>query len=203
VVLLTAAGCGPRTVDYQSIWTKTSTTTPTSTEPPVPLSKYLESIGVAGEQLAPDAPADLTVSIPTPAGWEKIERPDVAPATKLIGKHGKYPTAMLMVFKLHGDFTAADVVAHGNADAELSANFHRLDASTANFHGFPSSMIQGSYDSHGTRLHGFNRVVIATGSAPENQRYLVQLTITCLAGQATAESADIETIRAGFTIAAK
>ncbi|MBV9350800.1 MAG: LpqN/LpqT family lipoprotein, partial [Mycobacterium sp.] len=51
--------------------------------------------------------------------------------------------------------------------------------------------------------HGFNRIVIATGSPPANQRYLVQLTVTSLAEQAVAESADIEAIIAGFTVAAK
>jgi hypothetical protein len=200
LVLLTA-GCGPKTPDYQSIWSSTSAAS-TSTAAPVPLSRYLESIGVAGEQVAPHTLPDLTVSIPTPPGWEKIERADITPATELIAKHGKYPTAMLMVFALRGNFDAADVVAHGNADAELSANFQRLDASTADFDGFPSSMIQGSYDSGGVRLHGFNRIVVATGSPPAGRRYLVQLTVTSLAEQAVAEAGDIEAIIAGFTVAA-
>ena len=64
-------------------------------------------------------------------------------------------------------------------------------------------MIQGSYDMKGTRLHGFNRIVVATGSPPANQRYLVQLTVTSLAEQAVAESGDIEAIIGGFTVAPK
>ena len=198
------AGCSTAAPDYQSVWrTSQRSTTTTTTARPVPLSQYLESIGVAGEQVAPDTLTDLTVSIPTPPGWQKVEKPDITPATQLIAKDGKYPTAMLMVFKLRGDFNAADVVKHGNADAELSKNFKRLDESTADFHGFPSSMIQGSYDMGGARLHGFNRIVIPTGSPPANQRYLVQLTITSLAEQAVADSDDIETVIAGFTVAAK
>ena len=55
-------------------------------------------------------------------------------------------------------------------------------------------MIEGSYDLDGTRLHSFNRIVIATGSPPTHQRYLVQLTITSLADQAVAQSSDIEAI---------
>ncbi len=201
-----SAGCKTQAPDYQSIWTTTqrsTTTTTTTTGRPVPLSKYLESIGVAGDQVAPDTLTDLTVSIPTPRGWEKVQKPDLAPATELIAKDGKYPTAMLMVFKLRGDFDAADVVKHGNVDAELSNNFKRLDESTANFNGFPSAMIQGSYELGGTRLHGYNRIVIPTGSPPASQRYLVQLTITSLAEQAVADSDDIEAIIAGFTVAAK
>jgi len=198
------AGCGSQTPDFQSIWTTSTTTTTTTTgDPPVPLSQYLTSIGVAGEQVAPDAVSDLAVSIPTPPGWQKVEKPDITPATELIAKGGKYPTAMLMVFKLRGDFDPADVVKHGNADAELAKDFRRLDESTADFHGFPSAMIQGSYDLNGTRLHGFNRIVLPTGSSPANQRYLVQLTITSLANQAVPESSDIEAIIAGFTVAAK
>jgi probable lipoprotein LpqN len=198
-------GCGPKAPDYQSILTTTTTTTatPTSTEPPVPFSQYLESLGVSGEQVAPDTLTDLTVSIPTPPGWHTVERPNITPTTELIAKHDSYPTAMLMVFKLTGDFDAAEVIKHGYADAQLSQNFKQLDASTANFHGFPSAVIQGDYDVKGTRLRGFNRIVIATGSPPTRQRYLVQLTITSLANQAVPEAADVEAIIAGFTVAAK
>jgi probable lipoprotein LpqN len=200
-------GCGPKAPDYQSMWTSANTmtttaTAPTSTEPPVPFSQYLESLGVSGEQVAPDTLTDLTVSIPTPPGWEKVDKPNVTPTTELIAKHGTYPTAMLMVFTLTGDFDAADVVKHGYADAQLAQNFTQLDASTANFHGFPSAVIQGDYDLKGTRLRGFNRIVIATGSPPTHQRYLVQLTITSLANQAVPEAADVEAIITGFTVAA-
>ena len=92
---------------------------------------------------------------------------------------------------------------HGNADAQLLQNFTQLDASNADFNGFPSSMIQGSYDAEGTRLHSYNRMVIATGSPPARQRYMVQLTITGLANEAVAQSNDIEAIMRGFVVAAK
>ncbi len=121
----------------------------------------------------------------------------------MISKGGKYPTARLVVFKLRGDFDPAQVIKHGNDDAQLFENFKQLDASTADYNGFPSSMIQGSYDLDGTRLHSWNRIVIATGSPPANQRYLVQLTITGLANQAVAQSSDIEAIIRGFVVAAK
>ncbi len=198
------AGCRTDAPNYQAIWTTSERPTTTSTVArPVPLSQYLESIGVAGDQVATDTLTDLTVSIPTPPGWERVQKPDITPATELIAKDGKYPTAMLMVFKLRGDFDAADVVRHGNVDAQLAKNFKQLDESTANFHGFPSSMIQGSYNAGNQRLHGFNRIVIPTGSPPANQRYLVQLSINSLAEQAVTDSDAIEAIIAGFTVAAK
>ena len=195
-------GCGPKTPDYQSIWTRT-TTTPTTTEAPVPFAQYLKDSGVSGEPVAPDKLTDLTVSIPTPPGWEKVDKPNIAPTTETIAKAGKLPTAMLMVFKLDGDFDAADLVKHGNADATLAENFRLLDQSGANFHGFPSSMIEGSYDLNGQRLHTYNRIVIPTGSAPDRQRYLVQLAVTSLAEQAAPDAADIQAIIHGFTVAAK
>ncbi|CDO90549.1 LpqT protein [Mycobacterium triplex] len=65
-------------------------------------------------------------------------------------------------------------------------------------------MIQGSYNGdNGTRLHSWNRIVLPTGSPPARQRYFVQLTITGLADQAAAQSADVDMIIHGFVVAAK
>lgn len=206
VVALAVAGCAPKAPDYQSVLTRgpTSSTTAATTAKPVPLSKYLQDSGVSGQQVAPGALTDLNVSIPTPPGWAAFNDPKkIAPETVMISKGGKYPTARLVVFALHGNFDPGQVVKHGNDDAQLFADFKQLDASTDDYNGFPSSMIQGSYDLDGTRLHSWNRIVIATGSPPARQRYLVQLTITSLAGQAAAQAPDIEAIIHGFVVAAK
>jgi hypothetical protein len=198
------AACAPKAPDYSSILgTSSATTTTTTTTKPVPLSQYLESIGVTGQQVAPSTLTDLTVSIPTPPGWAPFTSPNIRPETVMISKGGTYPTARLVVFKLRGDFDPAQVIKHGNDDAQLFQNFKQLDTSTAPFNGFPSSMLQGSYDLDSTRLHSWNRIVIPTGSPPANQRYLVQLTITSLADQAAAQSTDIEAIIRGFVVAAK
>jgi hypothetical protein len=153
--------------------------------------------------VAPDKLTDLTVSIPTPPGWAKVEKPNIPPTTTIIGKGDGFPTATLMVFKLNGEIDAAEIVRHGNADATLSENFKLLDQSGADFHGFPSSMIEGSYDLKGQRFHTYNRIVVATGSAPAHQRYLVQLSVTSLAQQAAPDAADIQAVIHGFTVAAK
>ena len=196
-------GCGSKTPDYQSIWATSATTTPQTTAAPVPFSQYLKDNGVSGEPVAPDKLTDLRVSIPTPPGWEKPDKPNIAPTTEMIAKGGSYPTAMLIVFKLDGAVDAADLVKHGNADATLADNFKLLNQSTSNFHGFPSSMIEGSYDLDGQRLHTYNRIVVPTGSGPDRQRYLVQLAVTSLAEQAAPDAADIQAIIHGFTVAAK
>ena len=200
-----AAGCAPKPPDYQSILSTTSAATTTKpAEKPVPLSQYLQSIGVTGEPVAPGSLPDLTVSIPTPPGWSPFTSPNISPQTLIISQGGKFPTARLVVFKLNGDFDPAQVIKHGNDDAQLFENFKQLDASGAPYNGFPSSMIQGSYDLEGgMRLHSWNRIVIATGSPPAHQRYLVQLTITGFANQAAAQSSDIDKIIHGFVVAAK
>ena len=208
VVALTAAAvsCGTKEPDYQSIWAKTpvaSTISTTPTGKAVPLARYLQDLGVTGQQVAPGNLSDLTVSMPTPPGWTQANNPHIKPETVMISKGGKFPTARLVVFKLYGDFDPAAVIKHGNDDAQLFENFTQLDASTADFNGFPSSEIQASYDLDGTRLHSWNRVVIPTALAPPHQRYLVQLTVTSRADQAVAQAAGIEAIIRGFVVAAK
>jgi hypothetical protein len=147
LVGIAAAGCGEKQADYTSVLTTTTTTTTTtSTEKPVAIGEYLESVGVTGEPVAADKLTDLTVAMPQPPGWAPYQSTDFAPGTRVIAKGSTYPTAMLMVFKLHGDFDVAQAIQHGDADAERSLNFKRLNASDENFRGFPSSMIEGSYD---------------------------------------------------------
>ena len=138
--VLPAVACETKAPDYQSILTRSSTTSAaaTTTQKPVPLSQYLQSIGVNGQQVATGSLPDLTVSIPTPPGWSPFSSPNIAKETVIISKGGKYPTARLVVFKLSGDFDPAQVIKHGNDDAQLFEDFTQLDASTANYNGFPS-----------------------------------------------------------------
>jgi Probable lipoprotein LpqN len=209
LVAATVSGCGPAAPDYQSLWSTaaapTSTTTPT-TGPPVPLSQYLETVGVNGRPVAPDRLTDLTVTMPMPAGWHPYTNPNLATGTRTIAKGDTYPTAMLLVFELSGDFDVAEALKHADADAELSQNFKKLNGSSDNFRGFPSSMIEGSYDLNGRRMHSYNRIVIATGKPPSpdapGQKYLIQFTVTGFADQAQAEGPDVEAIIKGFTVAA-
>jgi hypothetical protein len=169
----------------------------------VPISQFLEDAGVTGEPVAPQKLTDLTVTLPQPKGWTAYNNPNFAPGTQTIAKNDTYPTAMVMVFKLTGNFDPNQAIQHGYADAELSQNFKRLNASTDNWHGFPSAMIEGSYDLNGARMHSYNRIVIATGSPPANQRYLIQFTVTGYAEKAAAEAPDIEAVIKGFNVAKK
>lgn len=217
VVLVIAAtsACGPKVPDYQAIWSTTPTAAPTSDAAAerVTLAQYLESVGVTGEPVAPEKLPDLTVTMPQPPGWQPYVNTNLEPGTRMIAKGDTYPTAMLMVFRLTGDFDVKEALAHADDDAELAENFKRLNASGDNFRGFPSSMIEGSYDLNGSRMQTYNRVVVATGAAqksagpgqppPPAQRYLVQFTVTAYADKAAEEAPDIEKIISGFTVAPK
>jgi hypothetical protein len=202
LVVLAATGCGAETPDYHSVWsTSSATPTPTTTGAPVPLAKFLEDAGVNGEPVAPDKLTDLTVTMPRPKGWQQYSNPNFAPGTQVIAKRDTYPTAMLVVVRLNGPFDVNEAIKHGYVDAELSQNFKRLNASTDNWHGFPSSMIEGSYDLNGRRMHSYNRIVIPTGAPPANYRYLVQFTVTGYAEKAAEEAPDIEAVIKGFNVA--
>ncbi|MFG1930810.1 LpqN/LpqT family lipoprotein [Mycobacterium sp. NPDC048908] len=205
LVVAAASGCGAEKVDYQSVWsTSSSTTTPSATaSAPVPIAQYLEDAGVTGEPVAPQQLTDLTVTMPAPKGWQQYNNPNMAPGTQMIAKGDTYPTATLIVFKLKGDFDVNEAIKHGYVDAELSQNFRRLNASTDNWHGFPSAMIEGSYDLNGARMHSYNRIVIPTGAPPANQRYLVQFTVTGYAEKAAEQAPDIEAVIEGFDVKAK
>jgi hypothetical protein len=202
---LGAAGCSTKAPDYQSVWSTSSKTTTTAdaANRPVPIGLYLQQQGVNGIPMTPDTLTELTVSIPQPPGWTVVKDPNQQTAFELLRKTGTAaypPTASLFVFKLIGNFDTAEAIKHGYVDAELSENFNRLDESMDNFRGFPSSMIEGSYSLKDQRLHTYNRVVIPTGPAPTNQRYLVQFTVTTAADQAQSLGPDVEAIIKGFTV---
>jgi hypothetical protein len=203
-VLLAATACGAKAPDYQSIWSTSVTTSApatASTEPPVPFSDYLERLGVRGEPIATDKLTEITVTMPSPKGWQRYTDPSTAPGTIVIARNNTYPTATLVTFKLHGDFDVADAIKHANADATMSQNFTKLGESFTDFDGFPSAMVEGSYDNaKGERLHTYNRIVIPVTPAPGFQRYLVQLTVTSKADQAVADADDIQAIIDGFKV---
>lgn len=204
LLALATSACGAETPDYQALWSTTSSAPPSSTAPteaPVPMAQFLEQAGVTGRTVAPEKLPDLTVTIPTPPGWKPYPGTQFEPGTRVIAKGDTYPIAMLTVLELNGQFDTAEAIKHGDADARLSENFEELNASQENWRGLPSSMIEGTYDLNGQRMQSYNRIVIATGAPPANQRYLVQLTVTSFANEAEKYGKDIEAILSGFTVA--
>ncbi len=205
-VLSGTAACSKSTPDYSSLVTTSSSPTEESaaaSTTPVPIAEYLTSVGVTGQQVPLDKLTDITVTLPAPPGWTKYSNPNFSPGTVAIAKNNTYPTAMVMVFKLDGNFDVAEALKHASADAELSQNFTKLNFSDKDFMGFPSSMIEGTYDLKGVRLHAYNRVVIPVTPAPAFQRYLVQFTVTTRAEQAGPQGAEVEGVIKGFTVTVK
>ena len=201
---LTTAGCGTKTADYSTIWTSSTTSTATTvTTSPTPIAQYLSGVGVTGQQVPLDSLTDLTVTLPRPPGWTEYTNPNFSPGTEAIAKNNTYPTALVMAFKLDGNFDVAEALTHADDDAEMTKNFKRLNDSDADFNGFPSAMIEGSYELEGARLHTFNRIVIPVTPAPAFQRYLVQFTVTTLANEAAAAAPEVLQVIKGFNVAVK
>jgi len=199
----TVTACGAKTADYTTLLpsSPTSTATSTSAATPTPIAQYLSGVGVTGAQVPLDKLNDLTVTLPRPPGWTKYANPNFSPGTEAIAKNNTYPTAMVMVFKLSGNFDLPAAMKHANDDALLAQSFTKLNSSEEDFNGFPSSMIEGSYDHLGTRLHTYNRVVVPVTATFD--RYLVQFTVTTLADQAAASAPDVEKVIAGFSVSVK
>ena len=87
---------------------------------------------MSGEPIPPDKLTDLTVSIPTPPGWQTVNKPN-SPHHGVDRQGRRLSNAMLIVFKLGGDFDAAELAKHGNDDARLAQNFKQLESSDADF----------------------------------------------------------------------
>ena len=201
---LVLAACGPKVPDYQAIWsTKPSAPAAADTSGLIPFPSYLEKIKVGTEQVVPSSLTDLKVNLPRPQGWTEYKNLNYSPGTVTIADHDSYPMAMLMVFRMSGDFNVDEAIKHADADAMLSQNFKKLDGSTDKFGGFPSSMIEGSYDLNGQRMQSYNRIVIATPNPPKpGIHYLIQLTVTAYAEKAKEQAGEIESIIKGFSVSA-
>jgi hypothetical protein len=206
-LLVLVAGCATKPPDYQSVWSSPPPPTTTTQPPqPVPIAAYLQQQNVSAAPMTPTTLTDLTVSMPTPPGWTVVNDPDQQGTYQVVRKTDVAPyspTATLIVFKLTGNFDVAEAIKHGYADAQLSDGFRQLNASMDNFKGFPSAMIEGSYNVNDERLHTYNRIVIPTGPPPANQRYLVQFNVTTAANQAEPLAKDVAQLISGFTVAPK
>ena len=207
VVAAILTACGAKNADYTTLLPSSPTSSSDSSKPasasasPTPIAQHLNSVGVTGAQVPLDTLTALTVTLPRPPGWTTYSNPNFSPGTEAIAKNNTYPTAIVMVFKLDGNFDVPAAMKHANDDAHLATGFTELNSSEQDFMGFPSSMIEGSYEHLGTRLHTYNRVVIPV--TPKFDRYLVQFTVTTRADQAAAAAPDIGKVIEGFSVAVK
>ncbi|MHC9292457.1 LpqN/LpqT family lipoprotein [Mycobacterium sp. LTG2003] len=169
------------------------------------LAEFFKAKGVKMEpQVSHDFKA-LNIVLPLPAGWSKVPDPNVPDAFAVIADRTSTdlytPNAQVVVYKLVGDFDPKEAISHGYIDSQQQLGWRSTDMSLADFNGFPSAFIEGSYNSGSQMLNTSRRHVIAT-SGPD--RYLVSLSVNSSAANqgisASAEAADA--IVSGFRVSA-
>jgi hypothetical protein len=147
----------------------------------------------------------LNIVLPMPVGWSQVPDPNVPDAFAVIADRNSgdlyTPNAQVVVYKLVGDFDPREAISHGLVDSQQLPGWRSIDASLAEFNGFPSAFIEGSYRSTEQMLNTSRRHVLA---ASGQDRYLVSLTVTAGAGNQGAPTAAEATdaIVTGFRVAA-
>ncbi|AKK30077.1 LpqN/LpqT family lipoprotein [Mycobacterium sp. EPa45] len=166
------------------------------------LADFFKDKGVKMEPQKAAGFTALNLVLPMPRGWTVVPDPNVPDAFTVLadrlGGDGLYTSnAQLKVFKLIGDFDPKDAITHGYVDSQQLFNWQATDASLADFGGFPSSIIEGTYRENDMTLNTSRRHVIAQ-SGPD--RYLVSLYVTTAANQVVATADATDAIVNGFRV---
>ena len=167
------------------------------------LRDYLQAKEV---KLEPQKPQDfkaLDISLPMPTGWTQVPDPNVPDAFAVIadrsGRSLYTSNAQVVVYKLIGDFDPKEAITHGYIDSQQLPAWQTTDASLADFDGFPTSIIEGTYRQNDMTLNTSRRYVIATSG---QDKYLVSLAVTTDVTQAVAEAPATDAIVNGFRVTA-
>ncbi len=168
------------------------------------LAEFLKEKGVVLEPQKAAGFTALNIVLPIPTGWRIIPDPNVPNAFSVIadrqGGDGLYTSnAQLMVSKLIGDFDPREAISHGYIENQKLLAWQSTSASMADFGGFPSSLIEGTYRDTDMTLNTSRRQVIAQSGS---DRFLVTLSVTTAANQAVAAAAATDGITKGFNVAA-
>ncbi|MBV8862735.1 MAG: LpqN/LpqT family lipoprotein [Mycobacterium sp.] len=143
----------------------------------------------------------LDFTLPMPPGWTQVPDPNVPDAFVVTANrrsNSLYTSnAQLVVYRLVGDFDPKEAITHGYLDSAQLPAWRSTNASMADFNGFPSSIIEGTYRQNEMMLNTSHRHVIVT-SGPD--KYLVSLAVTTDAAQAVAEAPGTDAIVNGFRV---
>ncbi|MEI6698792.1 MAG: LpqN/LpqT family lipoprotein [Mycobacteriaceae bacterium] len=166
------------------------------------LTQFLKDKGVVMEPQKADGFTALNLVLPMPTGWRTIPDPNVPNAFAVIadrqGGDGLYSSnAALTVYKLIGDFDPREAISHGYVENQKLFAWQSTSASMADFGGFPSSIIEGTYRDTDMTLNTSRRNVIAQSGS---DHYLVTLSVTTASNQAVATSGATDGIVNGFRI---
>jgi len=167
------------------------------------LREYLQSKGVKLEAQKPQGFKALDITLPVPTRWTQVPDPNVPDAFAVIadrqGNSIYTSNAQVVVYKLVGDFDPREAISHGYIDSQKLLAWQTTNASMAEFDGFPSSVIEGTYRDGDMLLNTSRRHVLATSG---HDKYLVSLSVTTDRGQAVADGPATDAIINGFRVAA-
>lgn len=166
------------------------------------IAEFFTEKNVALEPQKAEGFTALNIVLPVPTGWSIVPDPNVPDAFGVIadrtGGDGLYTSnAQLLVYKLVGDFDPREAISHGFIDSQKLRAWQSTSASMAEFGGFPSSIITGTYRDNDMVLNTSRRYVIATSGA---DRYLLSLSVTTAANQVVATSPATDGIINGFRV---
>lgn len=181
---------------------------PAAAPAPVPatsgtIREFLQSKGVKLEAQKPQNFKALDITLPVPARWTQVPDPNVPDAFAVIadrrGSSIYSSNAQVVVYKLVGDFDPKEAITHGYVDSQKLPAWQPTNASMADFGGFPSSIVEGTYRDGDLTLNTSRRHVIAT-SGPD--KYLVSLAVTTDRAVSVADAPATDAIINGFRVAA-
>jgi len=166
------------------------------------IAEFLKEKGVALEPQKAATFKELNIVLPVPPGWSVVPDPNVPDAFGVIadrkGGDGLYTSnAQVQVFKLVGDVDPKEAISHGYVDSQKLKVWQSTSASLADFGGFPSSVITGTYRDNDLTLNTTRRYLIATTGA---DHYLVSLSVTTAANQVVAAAIATDAILNGFRV---
>jgi hypothetical protein len=163
----------------------------------------LQAKGVKLVAQKPEAFNALDITLPMPPRWTQVPDPNVPDAFAVIadrlGSSLYTSNAQVVVYKLVGNFDPKEAITHGFVDSQQLLGWQTTNASLADFGGFPSSIIEGTYRQNDMTLNTSRRHVIATSGS---DKYLVSLSVTTALSQAVADGPATDAIINGFRVAA-
>lgn len=199
-----ATGVALGTVPAASATPVAPVAVPRETIAPAATGTLREFFAQRGVRLEPQSASGFTalnIVLPMPKGWSHIPDPNVPDAFAVIADRvggGLYTSnAQVVVYKLVGDFDPKEAISHGYIDSLQLPAWRTTDQSLADHHGWPSSLIEGTYQDSSVTLNTSRRHVIATSGA---NRYLVSLSVTTSVDQAVAAAGATDAIVNGFRV---
>jgi Probable lipoprotein LpqN len=167
------------------------------------LRDYLQSKGVKLEAQKPQGLKALDITLPLPPRWTQVPDPNVPDAFAVIADRGGSSiytsNAQVVVYRLVGNLDPKEAITHGFVDSQQLPLWQTTNASMADFGGFPSSIIEGTYRDGDVLLNTSRRHVIATSG---REKYLVSLSVTTDRAVAIADAPATDAIVNEFRVTA-